>query len=72
MYIVVFMVIYCCPYSVPVKPESMNYSSLIVGAVSIAVAVWWAIRGGSGRYVGPRAVVHGEEDVEFRTADSIS
>lgn len=41
IYIVVFMIIFCFPYSMPVTPESMNYSSVIVGGLILAITVWW-------------------------------
>jgi choline transport protein len=53
-YIVVFVVIYCFPYSLPVTPANMNYSCLITGAMSIFAAVWWMLRGSN--YVGPQAM----------------
>ncbi|TVY46165.1 Choline transport protein, partial [Lachnellula cervina] len=53
LYIIVFVVIYCFPYSLPVTPVNMNYACLIAGGMSIFAAVWWFIKGG--KYVGPRA-----------------
>ncbi|KAI9874448.1 MAG: hypothetical protein M1830_009735, partial [Pleopsidium flavum] len=54
-YIVVFIVIYCFPYSLPVRAGSMNYSCLITGSLTIFVAVWWTWVGRRG-YTGPKAL----------------
>lgn len=55
VYIVVFIVIFCFPFSVPVDAESMNYASLIAGGLSVFVLAFWGVRRGG--YVGPRKVV---------------
>lgn len=55
-YIVVFVIIYCFPYSLPVAASNMNYSCLITGGLTIFVYCWWLWRGK--RYVGPQALVH--------------
>lgn len=59
LYIMVFVVIYSFPYSLPVDALDMNYASLIAGAVSIFAAFWWFVRGGD--YVGPKAMAHAED-----------
>ena len=59
LYIVVFVIIYCFPYSLPVNAVNMNYACLIAGAISVSAAFWWLIRGHD--YVGPQAMVH-EDD----------
>ena len=41
VYIVVFIVIFCFPYSYPTDAESMNYACLITGGLSVFVAGWW-------------------------------
>lgn len=56
LYIAVFVVIYCFPYSLPVNAVNMNYACLITGAISIFAAFWWLVRGGG--YVGPQALAH--------------
>ena len=53
-YIIVFIVIFCFPFSLPVTPANMNYSVLICGALSLFVGVWWFARRGD--YVGPKHV----------------
>jgi choline transport protein len=55
-YIVVFVFIYCFPYSLPVAAGNMNHSCLITGGLTLFVYAWWLWRGG--RYVGPQALVH--------------
>jgi choline transport protein len=53
-YIIVFVIIFCFPYSMPVTALNMNYASLIIGAISIFAGVyWWFIRND---YVGPRVL----------------
>ncbi|KAL3427309.1 amino acid permease [Phlyctema vagabunda] len=55
-YILVFVVIYCFPYSMPVSAVSMNYSCLITGAVTVAAGLWWFVKGKT--YIGPTGVPH--------------
>ncbi|MCJ1382947.1 hypothetical protein MMC17_006060 [Xylographa soralifera] len=57
-YIIVFVVIYCFPYALPVTAANMNYSCLITGGLTIFIAAWWLWKGGRG-YKGPRANVMG-------------
>lgn len=59
LYIVVFVIIYCFPYSLPITVVNMNYACLITSGISIFAAFWWLVRGGD--YVGPLAMVH-EDD----------
>ncbi|KAK7523102.1 choline transporter [Phyllosticta citriasiana] len=54
-YICAFVVIYCFPYSMPVYASNMNYSSLIVGSLTILVGAWWLWIIGRG-YVGPQGL----------------
>jgi hypothetical protein len=61
LYIIVFVVIYCFPYSMPVTPVNMNYACLITGSMSIFAALWWFVKGG--KYVGPRAMAHEGEAI---------
>jgi choline transport protein len=58
-YMCVFIVIYCFPYGVPFTAQTMNYSSLIVGGLSIFVAGWWFYIKDKG-YTGPKEL---EEEV---------
>ena len=62
LYIIVFVVIYCFPYSIPFNAASMNYSCLIAGALSIASGIWWLIKGGD--YKGPQAGIYGQSEVD--------
>lgn len=54
LYIIVFVVIYCFPYSLPVTAVNMNYACLITGGMSIFAAIWWLVKGG--KYVGVKAL----------------
>lgn len=51
-YMMVFIVIYSFPSSLPVSALSMNYACLITGGLTIFVAVWWLWVGKRG-YKGP-------------------
>ena len=59
LYIIVFVVIYCFPYSLPVTAVNMNYACLITGSMSIFAALWWFVKGGN--YIGPQAIIHERE-----------
>lgn len=59
LYIVVFIVVYSFPYSLPITSVNMNYSSLIAGGMTICAAAWWLVKGIS--YVGPKALIHESE-----------
>ncbi|KAL8726165.1 MAG: hypothetical protein Q9166_006882 [cf. Caloplaca sp. 2 TL-2023] len=54
-YIIVFIVIFCFPFTLPVDASNMNYASLITGGLSLFVLLFWFLR--QSRYVGPRKVV---------------
>lgn len=54
MYIIAFVIIFCFPYALPAEAASMNYASLMTGALSVFVAIWWFIRQGS--YEGPKHI----------------
>ncbi|TVY83089.1 Choline transport protein [Lachnellula suecica] len=62
LYIIVFVVIFCFPYSMPVTAANMNYACLIAGAISIFAAIWWFVKGG--KYTGPQALVHEDAQLE--------
>ena len=55
LYILVFIVIFCFPFSRPVDAASMNYASLITGGLSLFVTAWWFVGGRKG-YEGPRFI----------------
>ena len=55
VYIIVFVVIFCFPYALPVDASSMNYASLITGGLTIFVGLWWLWRGRRG-YRGPKVI----------------
>ena len=54
LYIVAFIVIFCFPFALPFDAETMNYTSLITGGLSLFVAIFWFIR--KGTYEGPHFV----------------
>jgi choline transport protein len=55
-YMIVWFVIYCFPFALPVDAETMNYASLIWGGLTIFVTVWWFVGARTG-YVGPKVIV---------------
>ncbi|KUJ16491.1 choline transporter [Mollisia scopiformis] len=60
VYIIVFVVIYCFPYSMPVTAANMNYACLITGTITLVAGFWWLVKGRRG-YIGPKAMVHVDE-----------
>lgn len=54
-YIIVFVVIFCFPFALPVDAAHMNYASLITGGLSLFVLLFWFVR--QSTYVGPRQVI---------------
>lgn len=54
LFMMVFIVIFCFPFALPVDAVSMNYASLMTGGLTIFVAVYWFVcqKG----YVGPKYV----------------
>ena len=61
-YIIVFNIIYCFPYALPVDAASMNYSSLMAGGLSIIVGVYYLWKRNHG-YEGPRVLMEVEGEV---------
>ena len=61
-YIIVFNVIYCFPYALPVDAASMNYSSLMSGGLTIIVGVYYLWKRNHG-YEGPHVLMEVEGDV---------
>ncbi|KIV84588.1 hypothetical protein PV11_00361 [Exophiala sideris] len=41
LYIIVFVVIFCFPYSMPVTALNMNYTSVVIGGISVAIVLLW-------------------------------
>jgi len=66
LYIVVFVVIFCFPFSLPVSAASMNYASLMTGGLSLFVAAFWLCR--KRGYRGPTYVAL---DAEILAADAV-
>ncbi|KAL8907455.1 MAG: hypothetical protein Q9171_005841 [Xanthocarpia ochracea] len=54
-YIIVFIVIFSFPFSLPTDAAHMNYAVLITGGLTLFVLLFWFIR--QSTYVGPRQVV---------------
>ncbi|RYP05611.1 hypothetical protein DL765_009794 [Monosporascus sp. GIB2] len=60
-FMMVWVVFYCFPYAQPVTAAGMNYSSLIVGGLTILVGAWWfRIRK---TYSGPPVLLMGDVSV---------
>lgn len=54
LYIIVFIVIFCFPFAMPVDAATMNYTCLITGGLTIFVGIFWFWR--QKEYVGPHFV----------------
>ena len=54
LYMAVFIVIFCFPFSQPVAASNMNYASLITGGLSLFIGAFWLWR--QSEYEGPRTV----------------
>ena len=66
LYIIVFIVIFCFPFSMPVNAVTMNYSSLMTGGTTIFVALFWFWR--QKNYEGPKYVA---PNAEMLAADAM-
>lgn len=58
LYMIVFFVIYCFPYSMPVAADMMNYSSVMFVGLAVIVALWWVV-GARKIYKGPELEIYG-------------
>ncbi|KAM5431682.1 hypothetical protein McanMca71_004916 [Microsporum canis] len=54
LYIVIFVVIFCFPFNMPVAASSMNYASLMTGALTMFVIGWYLFR--RKNYAGPNVI----------------
>lgn len=54
LYLILFIVIFCFPFSMPVTAPTMNYSSLLTGGTTVFVALFWFWR--QRNYEGPKYV----------------
>lgn len=43
-FMLVCFVIFCFPYSLPTNAQTMNYTSLIWGGMTLCVGLWWVFR----------------------------
>lgn len=41
IYVVTFSVIFCFPYVQPVAAETMNYTCVVIGGLTIFILIWW-------------------------------
>ena len=70
-YMIVWFVIYNFPYALPTSAQSMNYSCLIFGGLTIFVTVWWFV--GARNYKGPQTIGGNISEVEeIRRAASVA
>lgn len=69
-YMIVWFVIYCFPFALPVNAASMNYACLIWGALTIFIVTWWFVGARKG-YEGPKTT-GGQSVVDMvKTVDEI-
>lgn len=72
LYIIVFFVIYCFPYTLPTSAQEMNYTSVMTCGLAVLVAIWWFIHGRS-KYRGPQIIESisdtGESSMALETAE---
>ena len=61
-YIIVFDVIFMFPYSLPVSEATMNYSCVMVGGITILLALGYLWKRKHG-YIGPQVAFEGRDDV---------
>lgn len=54
VYMVVWFVIYCFPFSLPTNAATMNYASLLWGGLTVLLLLWW-FAGARKGYRGPTA-----------------
>lgn len=60
LYLAAFSVIFCFPFSLPVTAKNMNYTPVIVGAVTVAASLWWLVK--REKYEGPKNLPAGYGD----------
>jgi choline transport protein len=60
----VWFVIYCFPFALPVDAETMNYACLIWGGLTIFVTLWWLLSARKG-YVGPKVAGGVQSEAEY-------
>lgn len=62
-YMIVWFVIYCFPFALPVDAETMNYACLIWGGLTIFITAWWLFEARRG-YAGPKLATGIRGDAE--------
>ncbi|KAI1342811.1 amino acid transporter [Xylariaceae sp. FL0016] len=55
LFIAMFGIFFCFPYSLPTSPEAMNYNSVIVVGVVVLSAIWWLVHA-TRHYPGPKVM----------------
>lgn len=61
VFMIVWFVIYCFPFTSNPTAQSMNYASVLWGGFTILVGAWWFI--GAKHYHGPPMVTIGEREL---------
>ncbi|KAB5578555.1 amino acid transporter [Coniochaeta sp. 2T2.1] len=76
LFISMFNVLYCFPFSKPVAVESMNYNSVILVGVVAITAFWWRVHANR-NYPGPKVMTmyihddqHGDQPVAVSPAQA--
>lgn len=62
-YMMVWIPIYCFPFAVPFDATTMNYSSVMVGGLTVLLGAWYAFIRTRG-YMGPRRLVETWDAIE--------
>ena len=62
-YIVVWIVIFCFPFTLPVTAQNMNYTSVIFGGITILMGLWWLVDARK-RYKGPIALLEQAREIK--------
>ncbi|KAJ9654884.1 hypothetical protein H2198_006157 [Neophaeococcomyces mojaviensis] len=68
-YMMVWFVIYCFPFALPVNAATMNYACLIWGGFTIFVVVWWFVGARKG-YKGPHTT-GGQTEADLMKGDVV-
>jgi amino acid transporter len=61
-YILVFAVVFCFPYAMPVDDVTMNYTCVTTGGFSVFIAAWWFWKRSRG-YAGPKVLLGVEAEM---------
>lgn len=61
-YIIVWNVIYLFPFTYPTTADTMNYSSVMCGGLTILLFGWYLYKRSNG-YTGPQVALHARDDI---------